>query len=292
LDRDGLIDGFVTAYLPNVVAVLLLRKGAVANAFAFTEAGRVVMPIGEVLEQMRGEVERSELIFAEAPLEQLGWMYSSCATPAQGKLVDADRPEQLFPALQAERFTGVLELISDGCVNYLRFESGGYVSGYLSAKPDDVPLPHYVHSLFAPREGHKRQVAAAVFPPLPEPPTQAPPELVDSYRDLFWGITARADQETAGAATKHAYRLRDALKNVHTSLEAVGKPRDRGAVRLVASPEELTIALSDWTLQFLEQVEIVAPGAAPDILKDATREQRFMLQRAGFFERLPWTVRW
>ena len=29
-----------------------------------------------------------------------------------------------------------------------------------------------------------------------------------------------------------------------------------------------------------------------DVLRDATREHRFVLQKAGFYERLPWTVNW
>jgi hypothetical protein len=31
---------------------------------------------------------------------------------------------------------------------------------------------------------------------------------------------------------------------------------------------------------------------ARQVLKDATRDHRYVLQRAGFFTRLPWPVTW
>jgi hypothetical protein len=34
------------------------------------------------------------------------------------------------------------------------------------------------------------------------------------------------------------------------------------------------------------------PGTAPKVLKDATREHRYVLQAAGFYSRLPWQVTW
>ena len=34
------------------------------------------------------------------------------------------------------------------------------------------------------------------------------------------------------------------------------------------------------------------PGTAPKVLKDATREHRYVLQAAGFYAGLPWQVTW
>jgi hypothetical protein len=39
-------------------------------------------------------------------------------------------------------------------------------------------------------------------------------------------------------------------------------------------------------------VEIVSPGSAVTVLRDATKENRHQLQAAGFFDRLPWAVAW
>ena len=86
------------------------------------------------------------------------------------------------------------------------------------------------------------------------------------------------------------------MKSVH--VEAVVEkldPRERFIVeyRMMADgPDELSLALTDWALQLLEGVEIVMPGTAQKVLKDATREHRYVLQSAGFYERLPWSVTW
>ena len=60
----------------------------------------------------------------------------------------------------------------------------------------------------------------------------------------------------------------------------------------VVRPEELSTALTDWALQLLEGAEVMMPGTALKVLKDATREHRYVLQAAGFYGRLPWRVTW
>jgi hypothetical protein len=84
----------------------------------------------------------------------------------------------------------------------------------------------------------------------------------------------------------------DLVGNVHEVLRSVGTPLDRDSPAVVATESELTAALAEWTNQLLDQIEIVAPGSAPDILRAATADERYLLQRAGFYERLPWTVTW
>jgi hypothetical protein len=91
---------------------------------------------------------------------------------------------------------------------------------------------------------------------------------------------------------KHAHRLRDLVANVHDVLHIIGTPLDRDTTTVVATEGDLTLALAEWTSQLLEHIEIVAPGSAPDILRQATADERYLLQRAGFYERLPWTVTW
>ena len=58
------------------------------------------------------------------------------------------------------------------------------------------------------------------------------------------------------------------------------------------SSEALTRSLADWMYRLLEDIEVVAPGSAPQLLRESTREQRYMLQAAGFYDRLPWRITW
>jgi hypothetical protein len=69
-------------------------------------------------------------------------------------------------------------------------------------------------------------------------------------------------------------------------------PRGGDMPDAVVQPDDLSHALTDWTLQLLEGVEVVMPGTAPKVLKDATREHRYVLQAAGFYGRMPWPVSW
>src|SRR6184192_2375550 len=138
-DRDGRVDGYITAYLPDECVLLLFRKGEAVNAASLHTAGRQVVTITEALKRMRAEVERGELTYCAAPLEQLAWMYQSCAVPLQARPLDPSQPGAFFDAFTRDQVTGVLELISDGRVSYARFQDGRFVDGYYCDKPDDQP---------------------------------------------------------------------------------------------------------------------------------------------------------
>lgn len=293
IDRDGLIDGYIAAYLPDEVALLFLRRGELVTAGAYTESGRRVLPIAAALDVIRKELERGELCYCEAPMEQLAWMYASCASPLRRMPVDYREPGALFQALQHEKFTGILELISDGRVSYFRFDEGRYRCGYCCDLADGVPVGTFVEGQFRPhQDGTQPLLAAYTFATPDGLSEQAPPALIQTYRDLFWRITEAAETLVPDEAARRAQKLRDDLQDVHVPLRAIGAARDRDPVAVVASPQELTYALGDWALQLLEQLEVIAPGVAPEVLQKATREHRFVLQKAGFYERLPWTVRW
>jgi hypothetical protein len=293
VDRDGKVDGYVAAFLPDELVLLFLRNGALVNAGAVTPLGRMVLSVTDALAHIRQEAERGELTFADAPFEQVAWMFHSCAAPAVPRELDGARPESLFPSLQTEGYTGVVELISRGEVNYLRLESGAFVDGHFAGRDPAVPVAQHIGHLFArDASGSPPELAAALFAATDDIPAQAPSEMLRIYRELFWAIAEAADREAPGQGMKHAHRLRDLVGNVHAVLRAVGTPLDRDAPAVVATESELTAALAEWASQLLDQIEIVAPGSAPDILRAATADERYVLQRAGFYERLPWTVTW
>jgi hypothetical protein len=293
IDRDGRLDGYISAYLPDQVVLLLLRRGEVVNAVSYQEGGRQVIPIAQGLRDIREELERGELAYGNAPVEQLSWMFASCTGAAKRRFVDERDPTKLFPALHHELFSGVLELISSGRVTYLRFEDGKFMNGYYCGKTEQVTVPQYVESLFlAAADGSRPPIAAFAFGATNELPEQASPAMIETYRDLFWRIAEASEKEMPGEAIKRAYKIRDALAAGHRALPVIGTPRDREAGPLVTTADELTLSLADWCKGLLEELEVVSPGIAPTVLGNATREQRFMLQKAGFFTRLPWTVRW
>lgn len=293
MDREGRTDGYVAVYLPDEVALLFFQGGEVVNAVAFSEEKRTVLSIGAALKQIRHDAERGELMFCDAPLEQLAWMHASCAAPAARRYLDPKQPEQLFSALSNEIFTGILELIADGHVNYFRFEDGKLLSGYYGGAADRPPLEQQVRQVFGPNQkGAKPVLAAAVFPAPDAVPAQASPALIETYRELFWAVTERAEAEVSGEGRKRAYRLRDDLLTERPVLKAIGTPLDRDAPDVVATPQELVDALTAWAQQLLGQLEVIAPGIGPTVVREATRDHRFVLQKAGFYDRLPWTVTW
>jgi len=292
-DRDGRVDGYLVSWLPDECLLLLLRSGEAVNALSLHTSGRDVIPINDALRRMEAEAERGEMAYCMAPPEQLACMYQTAAEVPQLKPVDARHPEALFPALAQERATGVLELISNGRVSYVRFDEGRFAGGYFCNRPESVPVPKYVESLFRDdAEGRSPALSAALFPYRHELPGQAPAALVQTYRELYWRITEAVEREVPGEGKRRAQRVAVGLGATHRALEQLSAARDVALMESVVQPDELAHALSDWARQLLEAVEIMMPGTAPKVLRDATREHRFVLQSAGFYDRLPWPVTW
>ncbi|HXM39327.1 MAG TPA: hypothetical protein VN908_11805 [Gemmatimonadales bacterium] len=292
-DRDGRVDGYIAAYLPDECVLLFFRKGEAVNAASLHTAGRQVITISESLKRMRAEVERGDLAYCAAPMEQLAWMYASCAGGYKTRSIDVNQPDKFFPLLQQEKVTGVLELISNGRASYLKFEQGKYVSGYFCDRPDNLPPARYLESLFdAGPDGKLPALSAGMFAAADDLPAQAASALVNTYRELYWRIVDAMDREFPGEAKRRAQRVTAAIMDSHQALALLSVPRGTDTPDAVVRPEELSTALTDWALQLLEGAEVMMPGTAPKVLKDATREHRYVLQAAGFYGRLPWRVTW
>ena len=292
-DRDGRVDGYISAYLPDECLLLFFRKGEAVSAASLHTAGRQVITIGEGLRRMRAEMERGELAYCQAPMEQLAWMYQCCAAPAQPRFVDPHQPAALFPALKAEHASGVLELISNGRVSYLHLDDGHFAGGYLCDQPEGMSVPKYVESLFQPgADGAAPTLAAAVAPAVTDLPAQAPTALVNTYRELYWRIVDAVELEFPGEAKKRAQKVCGAMVGTHKALVLLSVPRGGESPDAVVQSEELPVALGGWAMQLLEGLEVMMPGTASKVLKDATKEHRYVLQAAGFYGRMPWPVPW
>ena len=292
-DRDGRVDGYITAYLPDECVLLFFRKGEAVNAASLHTAGRQVITITEALKRMRAEVERGELTYAAAPMEQLAWMYQACAAPVEMRVVDAAQPGAFFAAFARDKVSGILELMANGRVSYVRFDAGRYHSGYFCDKPDVMAIPKFLESQFhAGADGQPPVLTAAVFPYVAELPQQAPNALINTYRELYWRIVDEVDKEFPGEAKRRAQKVSSGIREAHKAILILSAARGAETPEAVVQPEELSNALTDWSLQLLEGVEVMMPGTAPKILREATREHRYVLQSTGFYNRLPWQVSW
>src|SRR5207253_9379648 len=103
---------------------------------------------------------------------------------------------------------------------------------------------------------------------------------------------ARTERRLRGEAKRRPPKVMAALVAPHQGLALLGVPRGADTPAAVVRPEERATALTDWALQLLEGAEVMMPGTALKVLKDATREHRYVLQAAGFYGRLPWRVTW
>jgi hypothetical protein len=175
----------------------------------------------------------------------------------------------------------------------VHLDHGRFVGGYWCEKPDALPVPKYIESLFqAGPDGASPALSAALFPYSAELPAQAAHALINTYRELYWRIVDAVEKEFPGEGKKRAQKVSTGLASTHSALAVVSVPRAADTPDAVVRPEELAAALADWARQLLEGCEIMMPGVAVKVLREATREHRYVLQAAGFYSGLPWQVTW
>lgn len=288
-DRDGRVDAYLAAYLPDELLLFFFLEGELVNAAGISSEGRGAVVVSEGLRRVRAEQERSELVYATAPAEQLTWMYAACTGGAEPRAVDPANPPAFFAALADERFSGVVEFISSGRVNYLRFRDGRFVAGFFSDRPVDLPVGRYMESLFAPlADGSRPELSVALVSRLERIPVQASAAQVAAYREVYQQIGAAVEAEWPGEGRRRGDRHSFAVGRAEPALGSLME----GQALTPVSADALTQALARWTTALLEEVELVAPGAAVRIVHDATQEHRYQLQAAGFYDRLPWRIEW
>ncbi len=292
-DRDGKVDAYLAAYLPDELVLLFFLGGDLANAAMLTPAGRVPIAMAEALRRVRAESERGEIAFHEAEPGLLAAMYQTVARPPLAIELDPKSPESVFKTLFERRWTGLLELISNGRVNYLMVRDGRFASGHFSERKSDEPPLSYVARLFrsTPPEPLP-QVVVKVYDAPGELPLQAPPAMITMFRQYGWDLTDLIEREAPGEGVKRAERVRQRLLPQYEALCCVGGPRGAELPDPVVEPQALADGMAAWTRELLGELEVLAPQSAPRLLRASSHEHRFALGAVGFFEKLPWRVQW
>lgn len=292
-DRDGKVDAYFLGYLPDELILLFFQKGELITATGIGAGKRSVLPLAEAVRRLKADPERAEATYCAAPLAQLELMYQACAAPAEPWVVDSNHPELIFPRVAEESFSGALEVISNGRVNYLQFDHGKFSGGFLYARPETIPLPAYIESLLQPdADGIPPALSVSGVPPAAGLPAQVLPSQVRMYREVFQRVSAAIEAELPADGVRRVDRVTTRLLPSRPALEAL-LPSNGGDPSMVATPAAvLTADLAAWTGALLTEVEVVSPGSGPRILQDATREQRHLLQAAGFYGHFPWSLTW
>lgn len=292
-DRAARVSGYVAIWLPEEFIVLYLQRGEVVNATRGDGRSYAVAPIATAIATVPTEPEYGEICFHEADDAQLACMFTTQTQlpepwPQELRVADAGA---LFPYLMASTFDGLLEITVDGAVNYLVFRDGGVEHAYLAGVSQGT-LVDRVSRLFAPELRGEMQIRRwTAAPPLP---AQAPPALIQAYRELAAALVQRlvaSGKESAPAVAEHA---RTKLLPAHPALEGFGFNSRAGAGHgsrdPVADANQLTAAVASWINEFLWAV-VDHDGAPPEqLLRELTWERRHLFQSAGLYDRMPWKV--
>jgi hypothetical protein len=194
-------------------------------------------------------------------------------------------PSVLFPYLISTTFDGAVEIIVEDTANYLVFKNGSVEHAFIAAGHHGT-LVERVGKLFAQgRSGAKLHR----WPNPADLPTQAPPALVQAYRELATGLVQRLIAQGKEGAPAIAEQARQNLIGEHRALEGFSF-NGRGGRDPAVDTAKLTAAVAAWMKEVIWAAvdhDVLPPE---QLIKELTWERRHMFQSAGLYDRLPWRV--
>jgi len=294
-DRAAKVYGFVAVWLPEELLLLYMQEGEVVNATATVDGMQFrSLSIAEAIAMVPSAAEFGEICFCEADDEQLATMYWSqllepVAWPAELNVHD---PAALFAFLNATMHDGVIEVHSEnGGLNYGIVRNGGIARGFFAdAAVAGASAGARLTALLAGGRlsDRKRTRLWPVPPPLP---VQAPPAMIQAYRDLMAAIVKRLVDGGVDGAPSVAEHARKMLTETHPCLERFSLTHPHPRDPVTESPA-LSGAMGAWIGELLWTA---APpdGITPErLIGELARDRRHMFQSAGLFDALPWKVEW
>jgi hypothetical protein len=290
-ERGARVAGYVAIWLPEEMIMLYMINGELINATMTDAKGSRAVSIAHALERVPAEPEYGEICFSAAEPEQLDCMYlaqTSAPVAWPEKLAITD-PVTLFPYLGATTFDGMLEVTTGDTVNYVVFVNGMVSRSYLGGAP--IASPHesndHVGRLFVNPRG---EVKIRRWTEIPEVGVQAPPALVEAYRELATGLVATLVNGGRASAPTIAEHARQALIETYPVLEGLSLNGQRSNGDMVADSNTLTAGVAAWVREVMWTAVDHDSTAPEQLLKDLTWERRHMFQSAGLYEQIPWKV--
>jgi hypothetical protein len=292
-DRAAKVFGYVAVWLPEELLLLYLQEGEVVNATATIDGMQFrALSIAEAIAMVPSAAEFGEICFCEADDEQLATMYwSQVLAPVSwpGELNVHD-PAAVFGFLHATMHDGVVEVhAEDGGVNYGIVRNGAIARGFFADAGSATVDVRLTALLAGGRIAERKKTRLFPVPPLL--PVQAPPAMIQAYRDLMAAIVKRLVDGGMDGAPSVAEHARKMLVDRHPCLDyfSLTHPHPRDPV---TDTPALSAAVGAWIGELLWTV-VPQDGTKPEqLLGELARERRHMFQSAGLFDALPWKVEW
>jgi hypothetical protein len=291
-DRGARVSGYVAIWLPEEMIILYMQTGELINATQCDGKGSRAISIARALDRVPPEPEYGEICFCAADPEQLDCMYvAQTAAPLTWpeKLAVSD-PVVLFPYLGATTFDGLLEVVTGDAASYVVFLNGMVSRSYLAGSAISSPYDANddVGRLFA----HARpgELKVRRWHEIPEVGVQAPPALVQAYKDLASGLVGTLVKGGRASAPAIAEHARLALLEAHPVLDGIALSDRPPRGDVVVDSDTLTSGVAAWVREVVWTAVDHDSIAPEQLLRDLTWERRHMFQSAGLYEQIPWKV--
>jgi hypothetical protein len=291
-DRSARVPGYVCIQLGEICYLLFMRNGEPFHAVRLRSEGREPVAISEVLRVTAVEIERGEngmIGYYGAPEQQLRAMLAASLALPLGCIGGRADAAALLAAWKADAFDGIIEISEAGRSHYLQCEAGDVTRGFFCEQHVPSPAAEAIGLLV-------RTAPAATgisrFAPLVGLPAQASPGVLNLYRRIIQLLTQELALRISEPVAANVVRTaQNAISEKHPVVQAFEYGQSGWRVRtLVATPSELCHAAAAWLAQSFGLIAERAGIDPAEVIAKITRDDRFVLEEAGFFPLLPYEV--
>lgn len=290
-DRAARVSGYVAIWLPEDFVTLYMQGGEVVNASIRDRAGSRPIAIARAIEMVPPEPEYGEICFNEAEEDQLACMFAAQTTEPETwpiGLAPSD-PAKLFPYLMSTTFDGAVEILANDSANYMLFKNGTVERAFLAAGHHGT-LVDRVTKLFA-RETKLGDTELRRWPGPLTLPIQAPPSLIQAYRELATALVRQLVEHGRPGAASIAERARLNLVTTHPALDGLAfHPDPLAPWDPLADTAGLTSAVAAWLKEVVWATADHDQLSPEQVLRELTWERRHLFQAAGLYDQIPWKV--
>ena len=299
-ERASKAPGFVLLFYGEEIEVIFVVDGEPVTAVGISERRRSEIPLAAVKRRAAAEREWADVAYFLAPEPQLRAMYATaCHAPnLPTEELEVAHPGEIFTKARESEYSGVIEFAEKNRkVHYMVFMEGLPVHAFFAdqRRASDVradeSLSTRLERLFQP--ARVEGMLATGYPGVARLSGQAPTALVDVYADLIAAAVSATSEATGRATALQCFA--DALDGLRERQPALRSYHLAETGRLegesVAPVKDLTDAVAALLFDGLTRADNAGAPSPAATLEQITRDNRFLLQANGFFDRFPWPVR-
>jgi hypothetical protein len=284
-ERASKISGYVLLKYPNSYDIILLREGEPINAGRYSQKGREILPIEQVVANSKSSSSGLVSVY-ETDAEVVRMILSSIREKPIFKDKDVSEVDivKLIKKLIELKYSGFFEIRKGISFSFVSFENGYAKKGYFSDKLG-VPLSNeeFLKTLLKASETEGVKLSAYKIAVASD--EQAPPSAITLFINVVSDLSRKIAEIVGDSLSKRTISM--AFDKTREIFEWMSGFRVNGLAlegTSAVTSKDLVDGFAYLLKDLIEFYKPILGARIEDIVKDVLKDYRFALKNLGFYQ--------